>query len=98
MTKLHVASYPTFHFTNLTEVMSVEGRCCLRAQLEKMKLSSENFLASGHRRQIEPVLHLVTAHCKHIIYHQPSKFTLVIASNASSLTFVKETADSISFQ
>lgn len=61
-----------FQFTYLTEVMSVECQCCLRSQLEKMKFCSENFLGSGHCGQIEPELHLFTAHCKgnYLVRHE----------------------------
>lgn len=58
--------------TYLTEVMSVECQCCLRPQLEEMKLCGENLLSSGHCGQIEPELHLFTAHCKggYMVRHQ----------------------------
>lgn len=53
--------------TYLAEMVPVEYQCCLRSQLEKMELCSENLLSSGNRRQVEPVLHLFTAHCNEIL-------------------------------
>lgn len=49
--------------TYLAEMVSVECQWCQRLQLEKMELCSENLLSSGYRGQIEPELHLFTAHC-----------------------------------
>lgn len=53
----------TFESTYLAEMVPVKCHCCLRSQLEKMELCGEDLLSSGHRGQIEPVLHLFTAHC-----------------------------------
>lgn len=55
--------FSLFNGTYLAEMVSVECQCCLRSQLEEMELCSENLLSSGNRGQIEPELHLFTAHC-----------------------------------
>lgn len=93
----------------LAEVMSVECQCCLWSQLEEMELCSENLLSSGNRGQIEPELHLFTAHCNgnYIIRDQNKRHYTPLSTEASSkrmhaqksaLTFVKETAHSIPLQ
>lgn len=58
--------------TYLAEMMPVECRCCLRSQLEEMQLCSQDLLRSGDRGQVEPELHLLTAHCNgnDIVRHQ----------------------------
>lgn len=53
-----------FNATHLAEVMPVECQRGLRSQFEEMELCSEDLLSPGHRGQIEPVLHLLAAHCK----------------------------------
>lgn len=49
--------------TYLAEMVPVEGRGGLGSQFEEMELCCEDLLGCGHSGQIEPVLHLLTAHC-----------------------------------
>lgn len=65
--RFHPVKVLSFNATYLAEMVPVEWQCCLRSQLEKMELCSENLLSSGNRRQVEPVLHLFTAHCNEIL-------------------------------
>lgn len=104
----HPINLLSFNATYLAEMVPVENQCCLRSQLEKMELCSENLLSSGNRRQVEPVLHLFTAHCNEILSLESRKAQRHLISYSSQeqtgartradLTFVKETAHSIPLQ
>lgn len=48
--------------TNLAEMVPGECQCCLRPQLEKVQLRSEDLLCTRNGGQVESVLHLFTAH------------------------------------
>lgn len=78
---VHLDIISLFDGAYLAEMVSVECQCCLRSQLEKMKLCSENLLSSGHRGQIEPELHLFTAHCNgnYIIRNQKTNMSILFS-------------------
>lgn len=89
--------------------MPVERESSLRSQLEQMQLCSQNLLASCHRGQIKPELHLLTSHCKenrtirdhkktHLLVELLQKPAANACMQKSHLTFVKETAHSIPLQ
>lgn len=66
-------------------MMSVECQCCLRSQLEKMELCSENLLSSGNRGQVEPELHLFTAHCnENYVIRDQNKSYYISSSKVAS--------------